>query len=345
MSRSSRHLAQLLLPLILAVACSSALAQTTASALTYEFAAMDDSGWTGADASWSARLPDRRIVWLFGDTFIGGVDQNGCRIRGTPLIHNSVVVQTLDGSMRTIIGGNAHRPEALVPGTTDDDWYWPGPPVVADGVLEVPMAHILRTGPGDWQFKAIGTSLATFSLDDLQLLSLRPLVTPPRVNMASAAVTAGRYTYVYGTRDYPDGHKDAYLARTPARQLSGRWLYWKGSGWSASAARARPVLAGVSNQFSVIRTASGWRLVTQIPMTRAIVAYVGASPIGPWRAGALVAAAPDIPHAFTYNATVHTEFSHGGWWVIGVNVNGRDMDHVFADADLYKPRFLSVRIP
>jgi hypothetical protein len=334
----------ILLPLCVAVSSARAAAPDAAT-LTAQFAAMDDTGWTGADASWSVALPDGRIAWLFGDTFIGGVDDQRCRDRRAPQVHNSLVVQNTDGSMQTVVGGTADAPEALVPGNGPLDWYWPGPPIIAEGALQVPMAHIIRTGRRDWDFKAIGTALAAFDLDDLHLRSIRSLTTPPEVNMASAAVTTRRFTFIYGTRDYPDGHKDAYVARVRAGRLSDPWTFWNGTAWTPDPVGAAPVARGVSNQFSVIRTTTGWRLVTQVPMQRQIVALVGRNAGGPWTSEGVIAEVPEIPNAFTYNATIHREFSANGWWILGFNVNGRDMEHVWGDADLYKPRFLQIQIP
>jgi hypothetical protein len=334
----------LVLPLFAAGACAQAAA-LPGGALTTTFAAMDGSGWTGADASWSLGLPDGRIAWFFGDTFIGGVGRDGCRDRATPVVRNSVVVEGTDGSMQTVVGGTPRSPAALVPGDGADDWYWPGPPILADGTVEVPMAHIVRTGPGDWDVKAVGTSLATLGLDDLRLRSLRRLETPPGVNMASATVTTRRHTYIYGTRDYADGHKDAYVARAPAGRLGEPWMYWDGRRWTPDPAAAAVIASAVSNQFSVIRTAGGWRLITQLPMRPEVFSYAGRSPWGPWTLQGIVAELPVPPRGIAYNATIHPEFSRDGLWLLGYNVTGRDVDAVFGDADLYKPRFLAIAIP
>ena len=36
-------------------------------------------GFTGGDGTYSVLLPDRRIVWIFGDTFIDGVNPDNSR--------------------------------------------------------------------------------------------------------------------------------------------------------------------------------------------------------------------------------------------------------------------------
>jgi hypothetical protein len=341
-----RRLAARCLPLfvVLLVFAASAGAAVGPEELTAMFAAMTGAGWTGGDASWSARLPDGRVVWLFGDTFLGGVDVAGRRDPSAPLVRNSMVTQERDGTLRTLVGRDAHGRGAIVAGGGPDDWYWPGPPVVNDRVLEVPMAHMARTGPGEWDFKVQGTSLAVFRLPDLRLQSLTPLITPPEVNMASAAATSARFTYIYGTRDTGTRGKDAFVARAPKGELRGPWRYWNGRRWSRDATAATPVAHGVADQFSVVRTDRGWALVSQIPMARDIVAFRAGRPQGVWVTAARIARTPAIAHAITYNATVHPEFSEGGRLVLGFCVNADTWSRVFTDAALYRPRFMTVRL-
>jgi Domain of unknown function (DUF4185) len=345
MLRCCRCAARLALPLLVIAHASWAPATViTPEMLTAKFAAMNGNGWTGGDATWSTRLPDRRTVWIFGDTFIGGVRPDGRRERSSPLVRNSIVVQGRDGTMTTLLGSGGGAPHPLVAGRTPDDWYWPGPPIVGRRTLEVPMAHIVRTGQGDWDIAARGTSLAEFALPDLRLQRLLPIATPDGVNMASAAVSSRRFTYVYGTRDDGGIQKRAYVARAPVGELRRDWAYWDGHGWSADPAAAAPIADWVSDQFSVLRIAGGWALVTQVPMGREIVAAWSRHPTGPWEQRRLVARVPGIAGAFTYNATIHPEFSIGKRVMLGFNVNGLDMDRVFGDAALYRPRFMAIRL-
>jgi hypothetical protein len=344
MSRSRRLAARCLLPLLVLASVTTAHAAVTPERLTAMFAAMNDEGWTGGDASWSTQLPDGRVIWLFGDTFIGGVDVDGRRDPSAPLVRNSMVAQERDGTMRTLIARDARGPAALVAGSGPNDWYWPGPPVVSDRLVQVPMAHIARTGSGEWDFKAVGTSLAVFQLPDLTLQSVTQLVTPPGVNMASAAATSGRFTYVYGTRDGGSRGKDAFVARMPAGELRGPWTYWDGRRWSHDPASATSVAHGVADQFSVLRTGGGWALVSQVPMSRDIVAFRARRPQGAWDEGARIARTPEIAHGITYNATVHPEFSAGKRLILGFCVNADTWSRVFTDAALYRPRFMAVHL-
>lgn len=49
------------------------------------------SSWTGDDAAYSVRLAQDKILWLFGDSFMGTISNN--RRERFSLIHNSVALQ------------------------------------------------------------------------------------------------------------------------------------------------------------------------------------------------------------------------------------------------------------
>src|SRR4051812_22896963 len=92
---------------------SAAPAQPVVAArLTAGFASMNGAGWTGGDAAWSARLPDGRDVWLFGDTMLGGVQSSGRRDPRTPMVRNSIVVAEWYGGWRTVVGNDGAHPQS-----------------------------------------------------------------------------------------------------------------------------------------------------------------------------------------------------------------------------------------
>ena len=44
-----------------------------------QFAGREADGFTGGDGVYSVPLPDGRTAWFFGDSFIGGVREDGSR--------------------------------------------------------------------------------------------------------------------------------------------------------------------------------------------------------------------------------------------------------------------------
>ncbi|HSM88621.1 MAG TPA: DUF5005 domain-containing protein, partial [Desulfobacterales bacterium] len=58
----------------------------------YDAAFERTPGWTGGDGAYSTALGGERVLWMFGDTFVGRV-QNGRRVDAR-LINNSAAIQT-----------------------------------------------------------------------------------------------------------------------------------------------------------------------------------------------------------------------------------------------------------
>src|SRR4051794_36790410 len=90
-------------------------------------------GWTGSDTAYSTLLPDGRVTWLFGDTYLGGVNPDGTRPANSPMVRNSMVVQT-GGNISTLTGNG---PSAFVNPPDGQGWYWPGAQTVEGGKLKV----------------------------------------------------------------------------------------------------------------------------------------------------------------------------------------------------------------
>ncbi|MBN1899825.1 DUF4185 domain-containing protein [Candidatus Sumerlaeota bacterium] len=58
---------------------------------------LQEKGWLGSDAAHSIPLSDNKILWLFGDTLIGTM-QDGKRVGGAELIHNTIGIQDTSSS-------------------------------------------------------------------------------------------------------------------------------------------------------------------------------------------------------------------------------------------------------
>ena len=71
--------------------------QAPRSAADYQdlFRRLHDSSLSGGDGGRSVALPDGRSLFLFGDSFQGGVDATGGRAAGTRIVRNAMVM--LDG--------------------------------------------------------------------------------------------------------------------------------------------------------------------------------------------------------------------------------------------------------
>ncbi|MGY5077918.1 DUF4185 domain-containing protein [Streptomyces nigrescens] len=303
---------------------------------------------------------------------------------GTPFLrHNSAVVMSRSGRLeRTLTGGTAAAPGPFFPDPPGGGWRWPVRASVeprSPGSPEKVVRVLLwnrAPGTGPWIFGLPrGTEVATLSLPGLRLEGITPVVGPSsadpgrRVLYGAAAVRDGGWTYVFGSDDPPSSPaSSAYLARVPAGRLGdrGSWRFWDGAHWQWRAGRAAPVLRdggrrGVGSAFTIVRDGPAWVLITMdtggggAAGMRSLTSYWSCSPHGPWHGpnGRLTPPRPpaaDPQYVAAYNPQAHPEFTADGALVLSYDINWLGPPGVPADprlngdVDLYRPRFLRIRM-
>ncbi|MEU8781574.1 hypothetical protein [Streptomyces sp. NPDC048637] len=300
------------------------------------------------------------------------------------LRHNSAVVMSRSGRLeRTLTGGAAAAPGPFFPDPPGGGWRWPvrasvepRRPGSAEKVVRVLLWN-RAPGSGPWIFGVPrSTEVATLSLPGLRLEGITRTVAPAsaadpgrRVLYGAAAVRDGGWTYVFGSDDPPSSPaSSASLARVPAGRLGdpGSWRFWDGAHWQRQAGRARPVLRaggrrGVGSAFTVVRDGPAWVLITMdtggdgAAGLRALTSYWSCSPQGPWHGpnGWLTPPRPpaaDPQYLAVYNPQAHPEFTAAGELLLSYDINWLGPPGVPADSrlngdvDLYRPRFLRVRL-
>lgn len=311
------------------------------------------AGWTGADSTYSAVLPDDRTVWVFSDTFLGPVNPDGTRPKSTPFLNNSFMVQR-GSSLDTVHGGTADAPAALMPPPDDTSWFWAGAAMRGPRTLDVVYHRFHRTGDGIWDFAWKNDVLARFATTDLRLLDVTDLPSDTEVTSGAWLLPEEDHTYVYRVEDR-GAQKYLHVARVAGHDLRRTWSYYTGSGWSSGEADSSRVLVGVSNEYSVTRVGPWYVLVTQDTgelFSRRIVAYFATSPTGPFEHQTLLYETPETgasgsygnPNVYTYNPHVHPHLSTRSRWVISYNVNSLDSEELYDDVTIYRPRFVEVRV-
>jgi hypothetical protein len=297
------------------------------------------AGWTGGDGTFSTRLPGGETLWLFGDTFLGGVTATGGRERMYPDVSNTAVRQ--GSCVTTRFRGRITDPAPFELGGTNL-WHWPNQPVVHGDRIRV---FWTRMQPVADLYAAFGVTLATYDLG-LNRLGVNTSI-PTRSNQwwGAAVVDDPPFTYVFGIQD--GDPRSVLLARTPLQNLDGTWEYRTASGWSRNLADAVPVLTDahhVATQLSVLRDGAGWALVSQDLPGDTVNVWRGSAPWA-WGPRRTLATIPPVPGAMTYNAMVHPQFSNGRELLISYNVMALRPELGAADGSLYRPRFLRAALP
>ncbi|MEU1549058.1 M3 family metallopeptidase [Nocardia sp. NPDC005745] len=324
--------------------------------LTAALASYGDTGdgWTGADGTYSRRLPDGRHLWMFSDTFLGTVHPDGSRPATSPMVKNTFVVDD-QGRMSTVHGGTADAPTSVVP-SPKGQMLWVGGGYVTGNVLNVMLVRFVNNDPDDlmWGLTWDENVLARFDADDLGLIDLTPMPSQAGVMWSAWLDYDGTHTYVYGTEE-SGNDKFMHVARVSGDDLRARWEFFDGEGWTSNENDSARIMPGVANEYSVTRWRDRYLLITQdtsAPFSAEIWAYLSDSPTGPFTSPTLVYRAPEAgatgsfgdPNVYAYNAHEHPDLRSGDTLVISYNVNSLDFEGVVGDVSKYRPRFVTVRL-
>ncbi len=314
------------------------------------------AGWTGADSTWSTVLSDGRAVFAFSDTFLGPIDPPR-RPDEAGFLHNSLVVQGVDGRLSTVVGGTEEKPAALIEPTQPDNWYWVGAAVALDGVLQIPVGEWRSAGPGSWDIEFVGSAVARIAETDLgKVVSVTPLPRGRGIQWGQWVQPDGQWTHVYGV-ETAGTEKYLHVARVAGNDLREPLSFWNGYRWSEFEAESARIARGVHSELSVHRVRDGrYLLVTMANDSvfgNRVIGRFAPTPTGPFGPAVTLYTAPESgasgsyadPDVYTYNAHAHPEFSTPTELVVSYNVNSLDTapgGDLYRDVGIYRPRFVTV---
>lgn len=322
-------------------------------------------GWLGADAVYSVPLDGERLLWLFGDTFVGRVE-DGRRVDCT-IVNNSLGLQatrSADAEIRFYFGSDeGDKPTAFFAPQDDRGWFWPLDAVDASGRLTNFLARMERAEqPGPFGFQFVDQWVAVTDNPQDEPSTWR--TTLHRVPFAefegndartwgSALLVDGDQAYIYGIDERGTGlaRKRLIVARAPAARIEdfGAWRFYSDEAWRDDAAAVTPLADGLANEFSVDRLPGGRGLVlvyTEIGIGGRIVARFAENPAGPWSRPLLLYTCPEDrdERLFTYAAKAHGWGATEDELLVSYCVNSFDFARLFEDAAQYRPRFVRVRL-
>ncbi len=320
----------------------------------------DGPGWASSDGTFSIPIGDGRVLWLFGDTLMNTVQPDGSMHRNGDFIRNSAAVQT-ENTFTTLARGTASNPDDFLHPTQPDQWYWPASGIVEGDTITLFMHRLRKDGEGAWNFAGDGTDMLKLDRNTLGTVAKFDLGTRTVDDPGAAPIGWGTsiiehngHSYIYGMEDRKEQKNElgevvvpaarfAYVARCPQGQIgSGDWEYWDGKGWSNDHQKAEPIADGVSNSFTVLKTPSGFSLVSQeLYFSSGLASRSASSPEGPFSDWKHVHdGPPKRDDQISYNALVHPEFTVDGKLLVSWNMNLQSIGLPTPDTNhLYRPVF------
>lgn len=325
------------------------------------------NGWIGADADYSVRLSPERTLWLFDDTWVGSI-RDGKRIHPI-MINNSVAIQQGDrdtGRLRFVFGHDGDgRPASLIAPADRRGWFWPEAGAVVGKRLYIFLSQVEKTGAGGaFGFHFIGQSLGIVSnpQDDPTLWKVEQRKIPfseftsrRELAFGAAVLRQGDYLYIYATeRDLQSSDRSRHLviARAPLATVGdfSFWRFYVEGQWEMNSAKPSPLIDHAATECSVSYLAALNRYIlvyTENGLSSHILARTAVAPWGPWSEAATVYTCPEMSwgkRIFCYAAKAHPSLGSDNELVLSYVANSFDVWQVLADARLYWPRFVSVKV-
>lgn len=360
----------LLVILTLGWGCSAKPEFTVAPAPEYDALFTREQGWTGGDSASSLALGGGKVLWLFGDTWIGKVRDG--KHQDATLVNNTIALQEgrpPEARIRFYYGSKGGKPGAFIVPADGKGFFW----LDHDGIMTERGLFLVmnriekpdQTGPA-FGFRSTGRVLARVAdpskppsewraeQSDLPFAEFRP--DGSEMAFGHPMLKSGGMIYIYGTETAKGGAgrlPDRYLllARAPENRVGdlSAWTFYSDGKWAADFKKASRLADRFGAEFSVSYQPALGKYVavyTESGLSKNIMIRYAPAPEGPWSAAQVVFECPEMSwdkDYFCYAAKGHPELSRkDDELLISYVCNAHDFWKMAADARIYRPRFLTI---
>ena len=318
-----------------------------------------DPRWLGGDGASSVNLGIKRVLWLFGDSFIN--TKGSSTRRDAVMVRNSIAVQSgrnpAKAAMRFYWKSRGGKPASFFR-EEGDEWFWPGSGVSFKGTLIIFLVRV-HGSKNDLGFEPCGWKAVLVQNPESVPLAwgVRSLACPVTgrilVGSSSLLIKDG-YLYAFGT-DWKDN--SVYLARWQVgnafRGDLSRPQWWMGSagGWAdakPAGLKPVPVLSGGQVEFTVHYEPllKAFLMVQTLSLQEPCLAMHSSPGLtGPWTGPECFFQPPQKtpPGLLIYAGKAHKVFK-GADLTLTYAVNTTDKVRIMDDMSIYYPMVLKAKI-
>jgi hypothetical protein len=335
----------------------------------------DKDGWYGGDGAYSIRLDDKRILWLFGDTFVSDEAGRQDRFDMKVVLGTTLAISTCTADAGFKIQYYLKKKNGeFVSSFGENEWLWPQDPFMVDCTLYVPLVAI-KANPdkqGPFKFEIVGHKIARIKNIEaahpdewiIDYIDLTPAIPKGIMAFATTSVVHGDYVYsypFYAVTNAQSGVFGNIVARIPISGLDdpanaiqyltkeGRWEK------ELNPATAKIVLDAGISELSIRYHADDRKWIAVYMSTRnngdQLLYQAADGPEGPWtEPKALIEAIPEVDpksprydkNNFCYAGKEHIEFAQDRNLVVTYVCNSfedleRNTSFIRKNLFLYRP--------
>jgi hypothetical protein len=335
----------------------------------------DKDGWYGGDGAYSIRLDEKRVLWLFGDTFVSHEEGRQDRMDMKVVLGTTLAISTCTTDNEFKIQYHLKKKNGEFRSSFGEkDWLWPQDPFMVDHMLYVPLISV-KANPeikGPFKFEIVGHKIArikNFEGADpnqwiIDYMDLTPGI--PKGIRAFATTSAVYRDYVYYYPLY-SATKDGLsvfgniLARIPTNKLDnpaqGIKYLTKDGQWEKELdpAKVKIVIGAAVSELSVRYHPDDRKWIAVYMSIRnngdQMLYQAADAPEGPWtEPKVLIGSIPEVDpkslrydkNNFCYAGKEHLEFAQGRNLVVTYVCNSyedfeRNTSFIRKNLFLYRP--------
>ena len=318
------------------------------------------NGWTGADAAFSIPLSTNRVLWLFGDTWVGRVIDG--KRRETTMINNTIGIQNGANRPEFFYHTNqAGKPVAFFKPADGKGFFWPFHGVRTDHGLFL-LLHRMHI--------ADSNSVFGFQTTDHWMASIKnPDDAPPKwkvkldrfpfyerigkqsTGFGCAVMQTDDFVYIYGNSSRTNANQRGLIVARVAPKDFGRarkWKFYANGEWVNDFRKATAICPDAPSEASVSfqPTLRKYVMLYSLGLWGRTVIRTAPTPVGPWSETTTIYECPEMKisdRIFCYAAKGHPEISKPDEIIFTYAANSRQFADLLNDARLYWPRFVRVK--
>lgn len=311
-----------------------------------------DSLWRGGDAAYSVDLGEGKILWLFGDSFVGGgpdmTRSNRKMVRNTIGIQNGY--DPTQASIKFYYGKQNEQLESFFPNKSDE-WLWPGPGQKIGNSVLLTFTRLIQMEQGMFGFRVVGSE-ACYVLNSLQpptewQMTKIPLPQTPEGVKFGTGTFLKHKDFLYAYVVIEPGIHDVYLARWHKNDVVEMNLmkpsWWDGNNWILSPNDAIVIVKALQTEFSVTRSFNGKFWMVSVEGIGATDVYLrtAINPEGPWSNPQIIYHPPESNRnnilVYSVKAYPYHQIQD---FVFTYCTNHKSFWEMASDINLYFPRFV-----
>jgi hypothetical protein len=293
------------------------------------------TGLIAADGGYSIPLSNGKVLWISGDSHINDYRASDGTMNWLFQVRNAALLQPFNDwnwqNTVTLTGKDASIPSYIKFTENKSKWIWPNSGFQAGDTLYVYSAN-MTTAPGAFGFGSGGNDfLAKIKIPEMTVAGYVQLQNFNGINFGITFLkNSDGYMYVYGSKTAGTA-SDLFLARFPISNITAKWTFYDGAGWSPDVTKAKSIGRGQSNGVSINRVNGKYLIVSTefsvgCNQGNRIYLSTGESPTGPFTPAKAIYKITDTAqnnYPFFYAAIIHPEYTNSkGEVLVTYAVNG-----------------------